>query len=193
MQRPHPPIWIGADADAALDRAARLGDCWYINPHSTFATVTRQLGIYKAALERHGRPFPAELPMRRELFVARTREEALRLCRPYLETKYKAYHAWGQDKEMPEGDNDLGREFDALLGDRFLIRDVAMDGDATAQPMFLCQFIGDGFRPIQVDVKDGDMRPILGQTAGRGAANPAGAAGDDSDTSGLFTRSGPQF
>ena len=121
VQRPHPPIWIGADADAALDRAARLGDCWYINPHSTIGTVVRQLGIYRAALERHGRPFPAELPMRRELFVARTREEALRLCRPYLETKYKAYHAWGQDREMPEGDNDLGRGFDALVGDRFLI------------------------------------------------------------------------
>jgi alkanesulfonate monooxygenase SsuD/methylene tetrahydromethanopterin reductase-like flavin-dependent oxidoreductase (luciferase family) len=121
VQRPHPPIWIGADADAALDRAARLGDCWYINPHSTIATILRQLEIYKAALERHGKPFPTELPMRREVFVARTREDALRLCRPYLETKYKAYHAWGQDKEMPEGDNDLGREFDALVGDRFLI------------------------------------------------------------------------
>jgi len=121
LQRPHPPIWIGADADVALDRAARLGDCWYINPHSRVDTIIRQLEIYKRALDRHGRPFPAELPMRRELFVARTREEALRLCRPYLETKYKAYHDWGQDKEMPAGDNALDLSFDALVGDRFLI------------------------------------------------------------------------
>ena len=27
-----PPIWIGANADIAVRRAARLGDCWYINP-----------------------------------------------------------------------------------------------------------------------------------------------------------------
>jgi alkanesulfonate monooxygenase SsuD/methylene tetrahydromethanopterin reductase-like flavin-dependent oxidoreductase (luciferase family) len=121
VQRPHPPIWIGADADAALDRAARLGDCWYINPHSRIDTVIRQLDIYKAALDRHGKPFPAELPMRRELFVAKTRAEALRLCRPFLETKYKAYHDWGQDKEMPAGDNNLGQAFDDLVGDRFLI------------------------------------------------------------------------
>ncbi len=121
LQRPHPPIWIGADADVALDRAARLGDCWYINPHSRIDTIIRQMEIYKRALDRHGRPFPAELPMRRELFVARTREEAMRLCRPYLETKYKAYHDWGQDKEMPAGDNALDLAFDALVGDRFLI------------------------------------------------------------------------
>jgi probable F420-dependent oxidoreductase len=29
VQRPHPPIWFGGWTDAALDRAARLGDGWY--------------------------------------------------------------------------------------------------------------------------------------------------------------------
>ncbi len=33
MQQPHPPIWLGANADAAVERAARLGDAWFINPH----------------------------------------------------------------------------------------------------------------------------------------------------------------
>ncbi len=139
LQRPHPPIWIGADADAALDRAARLGDCWYINPHSRIDTIIRQMEIYKAALDRHGKAFPAELPMRRELFVARTRDEALRLCRPYLETKYKAYHAWGQDKEMPKGDDNLGQDFDALVGDRFLIGSPV---EVTEQVVALARRIG---------------------------------------------------
>ncbi len=121
IQKPHPPIWIGANADIALKRAARLGDCWYINPHNRIDTLERQIEIYQRALDDVGKPFPDELPMRREVFVARTKEEALRLCRPYLEKKYAAYHDWGQDREMPEGDNDLGQNFEALLGDRFLI------------------------------------------------------------------------
>ena len=121
LQTPHPPIWIGANADVALKRAARLGDCWYINPHNRIDTLERQIDIYKRALDEAGKPFPDELPMRREVFVARTKEEALRRCQPYLEQKYAAYHAWGQDQEMPEGDDDLGQQFDELLGDRFLI------------------------------------------------------------------------
>jgi alkanesulfonate monooxygenase SsuD/methylene tetrahydromethanopterin reductase-like flavin-dependent oxidoreductase (luciferase family) len=57
--------------------------------------------------------------MRREVFVAKTRDEALRIAAPYLEAKYKAYHDWGQ--EMPAGESTLAEAFDALVGDRFLI------------------------------------------------------------------------
>lgn len=121
VQQPHPPIWIGANADKAIERAARIGTCWYINPHNTISTIKRQLDVYKKALDSLGKPFPDELPIRREVFVARTREEAIEICRPYLADKYKTYHAWGQSKAMPEGDNNLGQELDELLKDRFLI------------------------------------------------------------------------
>jgi len=121
VQQPHPPIWIGANADKAIERAARIGTCWYINPHNTISTIKRQLDVYRKALDDLGKPFPDELPIRREVFVARTREEAIDICRPYLEDKYKTYHAWGQSKAMPEGDNNLGQELDELLKDRFLI------------------------------------------------------------------------
>jgi alkanesulfonate monooxygenase SsuD/methylene tetrahydromethanopterin reductase-like flavin-dependent oxidoreductase (luciferase family) len=60
------------------------------------------------------------LPMRREVFVARTRAEAIRLARPWLEVKYKTYREWGQDKVMPAGD-DFDHHFDELVEDRFLI------------------------------------------------------------------------
>ena len=119
-QRPWPPIWIGANADAGVERAARLGDCWYIPAHNRLDEITRQVEIYKRALDKAGKPMPDELPMRREVFVARTREEALRICRPFLEVKYKVYHQWGQSEAMPEGDG-LGLDFDDLLKDRFLI------------------------------------------------------------------------
>ena len=119
LQQPTPPIWIGGNADVAIERAARIGDCWYVNPHNTLATIERQMDLYKRALDAAGRPFPAELPMRREVFVAPTRAEAIRRAQPYLEEKYKAYRAWGQDKVMPEGD-DFDHAFNELLEDRFL-------------------------------------------------------------------------
>ncbi|MCG8545037.1 MAG: LLM class flavin-dependent oxidoreductase, partial [Alphaproteobacteria bacterium] len=51
---------------------------------------------------------------------AKSRDEAMKMARPYLEEKYKVYHEWGQDKAMPEGDDDLSLDFDDLLDDRFL-------------------------------------------------------------------------
>jgi alkanesulfonate monooxygenase SsuD/methylene tetrahydromethanopterin reductase-like flavin-dependent oxidoreductase (luciferase family) len=119
LQRPHPPIWVGANADPAIERAARLGDCWYIGPAVEITTVERQMELYRRALDAAGKPFPLELPMRREVFVAKTREDAIRLCAPYLGAKYEAYHSWRQD--MPADDSGLGQTFESLIGDRFLI------------------------------------------------------------------------
>jgi len=119
LQRPHPPIWVGANADVAVERAARMGDCWYIGPAIEIPALERQMELYRRALDAAGKPFPAELPMRREVFVAKTRAEAIRLCAPYLGAKYAAYHQWGQD--MPDDDKGLGQEFEALARDRFII------------------------------------------------------------------------
>ena len=119
LQKPHPPIWVGANADPAIERAARLGDCWYIGPAVEIPAIERQMELYKRALDAAGKPFPAELPMRREVFVAKTKKEAIRLCAPYLGAKYAAYHAWRQD--MPDDDRGLDQKFENLIGDRFLI------------------------------------------------------------------------
>ena len=121
VQSPRPPIWIGANADGAVKRAARMADSWFINPHQKMETIERQLDIYKAELDNVGKPFPDELPLMREIFVAPTRAEALERGRPYIEQKYKVYMKWGQDKAMPEDDRDLGADFDELTKDRFLI------------------------------------------------------------------------
>jgi alkanesulfonate monooxygenase SsuD/methylene tetrahydromethanopterin reductase-like flavin-dependent oxidoreductase (luciferase family) len=121
VQKPHPPIWIGANADGAIRRAARLGDCWYVNPHNRIDTIVRQVEVYKRALDECDKPFPTEFPARREVFVAGSRDEAIRGCAPFLGAKYAAYNQWGQGQAMPAGDNDLGADFDELIRDRFLL------------------------------------------------------------------------
>jgi alkanesulfonate monooxygenase SsuD/methylene tetrahydromethanopterin reductase-like flavin-dependent oxidoreductase (luciferase family) len=128
VQRPWPPIWVAADNDRAVERAAEIGDTWIINPHATVATIQRQMGLYRAALARQQKPFPAELPMMREICVADSRAAALALARPSLEQKYRAYVAWGQHKALP-GDDDMAQAFDGLLRDRFILGDPAQCAD----------------------------------------------------------------
>jgi alkanesulfonate monooxygenase SsuD/methylene tetrahydromethanopterin reductase-like flavin-dependent oxidoreductase (luciferase family) len=120
-QRPHPPIWMGANSDRAVRRAARMTDAWVINPHARLDTLRRQIDqVYRPALADAGRPFPAELPIRREIYVARDRATAIREAAPWLFPKYEVYTSWGQDKALPAGD-DFAGNFEQLLDDRFIV------------------------------------------------------------------------
>jgi alkanesulfonate monooxygenase SsuD/methylene tetrahydromethanopterin reductase-like flavin-dependent oxidoreductase (luciferase family) len=120
VQRPHPPIWIAANADAAVSRTARLGYSWFINPHAALPTIERQWQRYRQALAEAGQPMPAARPMILELSVAPTHEEAVATARPYLEAKYAAYAEWGQDKVLP-GNESFRIDFADLARDRFIL------------------------------------------------------------------------
>jgi alkanesulfonate monooxygenase SsuD/methylene tetrahydromethanopterin reductase-like flavin-dependent oxidoreductase (luciferase family) len=122
VQKPHPPIWFAANNDAAVERAARMADTWVINPHAKLSILQQQMTLYRKALGEAGRPVPAELPIIKELYVAPDRRTAIAECRPFLEAKYKAYEAWGQDKALPAGDHFAGA-FEELVRDRFVIGD----------------------------------------------------------------------
>jgi alkanesulfonate monooxygenase SsuD/methylene tetrahydromethanopterin reductase-like flavin-dependent oxidoreductase (luciferase family) len=119
VQKPHPPIWIAANNDPAVRRAARLGDAWFINPHAALETIGRQMAIYRAELQAAGKPPPRELPIVKEVYCARDRATALELAGPYLLAKYRDYARWGQDKAMPG--EDFGRSLDELIQGRFVL------------------------------------------------------------------------
>lgn len=123
QQDPHPPIWIGANVDNAVRRAARLGDCWYVNPHQKLETIKKQMEIYKAELDKIGKPFPKEFPIRREVFCARTHEEAVEKAAPHIKGMYDLYKTWGQDKAMAKGDQDITMAYEELARDRFIVGD----------------------------------------------------------------------
>ncbi|MGH3319153.1 MAG: LLM class flavin-dependent oxidoreductase [Streptosporangiaceae bacterium] len=120
VQRPRPPVWMAANSDAAVRRAARLADTWMINPHATVETIARQLEIYRTERAAAGRGEPRELPAVREIFCAETRERALELAEPYLRAKYQVYADWGQDTVMPDRES-FRRPYAELEHGRFVV------------------------------------------------------------------------
>jgi probable F420-dependent oxidoreductase len=54
VQRPHPPLWVAGVADAAVERAARLGDAWLCGPVQSLGRALSCLAVYRAACARHG-------------------------------------------------------------------------------------------------------------------------------------------
>ena len=124
LQRPRPPVWLAANADAGVKRAARLGDAWLMNPHTTLSTLERQLALFRATRRELGRPAAGEIPLIKECYVAPQAATAFAEAAPFLDVKYRAYRRWEQDKALPGGESfDLG--FEELARDRFIIGDPA--------------------------------------------------------------------
>lgn len=89
---PLPPepieVWIGASAQPAIDRAARLGDAWLGSPGTTLAETRRQLDWYREACAAHGRD-PERITLRRDVYVGESVAEARATMRPYVDRGYR--------------------------------------------------------------------------------------------------------
>src|SRR5881397_3405299 len=84
LQRPRPPIWLATNSDAGVRRAARLGDAWLMNPHSTIATLERQQALFVETRRALGRPPARWTPLIRECYVAPDAATAFAEARPFL-------------------------------------------------------------------------------------------------------------
>ena len=120
VQKPHPPIWVAANGDVAIERAARSGHTWYVNPHATYGTIVRQVELYHETAREAGVQVPDELPIGREIYVNEDRDRAFEEVRPFLGGKYEAYSQWGQEKALP-GEESFRVGFEDLARDRFVI------------------------------------------------------------------------
>lgn len=69
VQRPHPPLWFGSRAPAALERAVRHGDGWMGAGSSTPDDFRTQRAQIHELLERHDRD-PATFTLSKRLYVA---------------------------------------------------------------------------------------------------------------------------
>jgi alkanesulfonate monooxygenase SsuD/methylene tetrahydromethanopterin reductase-like flavin-dependent oxidoreductase (luciferase family) len=122
MQNPRPPIWLAANGDAGVKRAARLGDAWLMNPHATLATLERQLELFRSTRGEAGRPPAVETPLIKECYVAPEAATAVTEAAAFLGEKYGAYRRWEQDKALPAGES-FDASFEDLARDRFILGD----------------------------------------------------------------------
>jgi alkanesulfonate monooxygenase SsuD/methylene tetrahydromethanopterin reductase-like flavin-dependent oxidoreductase (luciferase family) len=76
VQKPHPPLWIGAQSLAGVRRSARLGDAWPITSNIGVEEIRRRTAVYADERRRLGRPV-GSLPLRREIFIGRDRDDAM--------------------------------------------------------------------------------------------------------------------
>lgn len=114
LQRPCPPILLGADTLKTVARVPEVADHWIASRRHTKTFLREALPVYKTALEKHGRPFKG-LYLFRDLCIADSTREAEERIRDGYERRYLRYQQWGQPGEK----YDL--KFDELKRDRLIL------------------------------------------------------------------------
>jgi alkanesulfonate monooxygenase SsuD/methylene tetrahydromethanopterin reductase-like flavin-dependent oxidoreductase (luciferase family) len=148
--------WIGGAAPVAIDRAARLGDCWYGNADLTPATAATTMAVYREACARHERK-PLRIPIRKDVFVAQTASEAEKVGDQLMEAGYR-----GLDRAaVAYGDPDSVAEQLAVFGDLgftdIIIRIMPVPTDAAVRSVELAGEVRARLHPpaMSTDVPDG--------------------------------------
>jgi alkanesulfonate monooxygenase SsuD/methylene tetrahydromethanopterin reductase-like flavin-dependent oxidoreductase (luciferase family) len=121
MQKPRPPVYIAANSDVAVQRAAQIGDGWMIGPHSAIEELDRQVKLFRSAWSATGKKGQGALSIIRETFVAKSHQEAVQKAQPCLEQLYRSiYIKWKQNEAMNDP-NELSWNFDRLAKNRFIL------------------------------------------------------------------------
>jgi len=69
VQKPHPPLWFGANARPALRRAVRLGDGFFGAGSTPTARFADQVMVVRQAMDEFGRA-GAEFPIAKRVYIA---------------------------------------------------------------------------------------------------------------------------
>jgi alkanesulfonate monooxygenase SsuD/methylene tetrahydromethanopterin reductase-like flavin-dependent oxidoreductase (luciferase family) len=110
VQRPHPPIWFGANAPKAIARAVRLGDAFLGAGSSTSASFVEAVKTVRSELDKQGKD-PAGFTIGKRVYLtvdddaARARERVLAgLHRIYGEMPgIEAVPVWGTPHDLVRG------------------------------------------------------------------------------------------
>lgn len=91
---PIPPekieVWIAAQAEPAIERAARLGDGWIASPSLVPAQARQDLERYLGYCQQHGRE-PGIRAIRRDIYVGENQAEAEASGGPVVAAGYRGF------------------------------------------------------------------------------------------------------
>ena len=98
-QKPHPPIEMGAQSEGAARRAARLADAVFFGPQVAWADIQKLAKVYRGACAEAGHPTPGIVGASRSLMVAKSKEDAARTARQYLDKTFNMYRSWEMQEQ----------------------------------------------------------------------------------------------
>jgi alkanesulfonate monooxygenase SsuD/methylene tetrahydromethanopterin reductase-like flavin-dependent oxidoreductase (luciferase family) len=120
-QTPTPPIIIGAQVEAAIARAAKIGDGWLVVPIPTLEQLARQMASYTRARTAANLPMSRYICRLIEVGCAQDEETAYRRVGPHLIEKYKAYFSWGLEGLTLDPKAPPEQQFRSLARNRFAV------------------------------------------------------------------------
>jgi alkanesulfonate monooxygenase SsuD/methylene tetrahydromethanopterin reductase-like flavin-dependent oxidoreductase (luciferase family) len=83
-------VWIGATAEPAIDRAARLGDGWIANADAVPDAARTRAAVYLERCAAHGRT-PTAVAIRRDIHVGASADDAERVAGPIVSGGYRGF------------------------------------------------------------------------------------------------------
>ena len=98
MQRPGPPIFMGADLVKTVAKVPHVADRWIASRRQTKTFLRQAMPAYKAALRQIGKPFRG-LFIFPDLCSADSSQEVEERIREGYERRYRRYQQWGQPGE----------------------------------------------------------------------------------------------
>ena len=111
--RPAEPVeyWIGASAEVAIDRAARIADGWLASPGQVPEAARAQADLYLERCAKHGRT-PTAVAVRRDIYVGATAAEADEVAGSIARKGYRGFDpaalVWGSVEQVVEKFRALG-------------------------------------------------------------------------------------
>jgi probable F420-dependent oxidoreductase len=123
LQQPRPPMWFAGWVEAAIRRAARLGDAWLGGPSASASELLTCVRVYRQARQQLGLGETGEIAALRYLFVAESTRQAQQVAGdPFINFFENTYFRWPHPiVKRPPGELTIER----LAEDRIILGDPA--------------------------------------------------------------------
>jgi alkanesulfonate monooxygenase SsuD/methylene tetrahydromethanopterin reductase-like flavin-dependent oxidoreductase (luciferase family) len=114
------PVWIAGQSEKSVTRVGRLGAAWYVPPFISGTELRDLAAIYHGARHDAGFGPATTFPLRREVYLAQSVEEAVRRVKPFAADRVRTYLDWGLGRTLA-ADSSFGSAEDRSVTDRFVL------------------------------------------------------------------------